>query len=646
MDATITQLVLLVFITFGVLCTSVVAYFFAIKKDKIWFYVYSMMIIILVQWMSDTGAALIYHNYYLHLASVILFPSTIFSLFVVYILHGKNNAKLLLYLLLTGILGYFVSIGFLYLLKVVPSYLQVDWIFINNHFFSSFAIVIDYLVLIYIWPLINKPKSKIPFLFKVWLVVWLMLIADTCIFTLGAFWHNSALFEILKANIVIRIFLSIILSPILAIYLLHEQKNQGLNINQSWSNPALDELDRLKQLEKKLELTNIDLENQRKAILNVLDDVQTEKMIIEKQANNLKRFEIAAAQSTEMMVFTDPDGIVEWANQATETITGFTVKEASGKKAGILWGKLMDKDWYEELWHTIKIEKKLFSKEIKNHRKNGERFTSNLTIYPLLNEDGSVQFFVATQRDITHEKDVDRMKTDFISLASHQLRTPLSAIKWFLEMLVAGDMGELNKEQREAIDNIEQSNERMIALVNGLLNISRIESGRIIIEPVLSDLAKITTEAVLELDKAFKTKKQIVKTDFTSDIIALFIDEKLIRQVIINLLTNANKYTKEGGEINLSILYKDQDVVVQISDNGYGIPDNEQSKIFTRFFRATNILKQETDGTGLGLYLAKAIVESSGGRIWFKSIEGQGTTFWFTIPLKGMKAQAGEVRLS
>lgn len=646
MEATTTQIITLILITLSVLCLSAIAYYFAIKKDKIWFYVYCMMVIVLVQWMSDTGAYLLYQGYYLHLASVILFPSIIFSLIIIYVLHGKKNAIQLFHLLIAGIVGYFLSIGALYLLGVTPNYLHLDQIFIKNHFFSSFAIVVDYLVLIYLWPLIYNPKSKRLLFLKVWLICWILLTIDTCIFTLGTFWPNSFFFDVLSANIVIRSILSVFLAPILTIYLQHELNKQQLGLDQTWKNPELDELDKLQLLEKELQANNLDLVNQRKAILNVLDDVQGEKLIIKKQADTLKRFETASAQSTEMIVFTDSEGIVEWANQATETITGFTVKEATGKKAGVLWGNLMDKDWYESLWQTIKTDKKLFSKEIKNHRKNGQQFIANLTIYPLLNSDGTVQIFVATQRDITHEKDIDRMKTDFISLASHQLRTPLSAMKWFLEMLMAGDMGELNKEQRDAIDNIDQSNERMIALVNGLLNISRIESGRIIIEPTLTDLAKLTTDAVHELDESFKNKKQVVKLDFTKDIISIFIDSKLIRQVITNLLTNANKYTKKGGEITISILYKDNDVVMQITDNGYGIPAAEQDKIFARFFRATNVMRQETDGTGLGLYLAKAIVESSGGKIWFKSTEGQGTTFWFTIPLDGMKPQAGEVRLN
>jgi PAS domain S-box-containing protein len=388
------------------------------------------------------------------------------------------------------------------------------------------------------------------------------------------------------------------------------------------------------------------LENQQRALLNILEDVQKEKFKTESLANDLKKYQLAVENASDHIVITDPDGVVLYANPATTRITGFLVDEIIGHKAGKLWGGLMPSAFYEDMWKIVKIDKRVYSGKLTNRRKNGKRYQAALTISPILGDEGEVQFFVGIERDITKQTDVDRMKTEFISLASHQLRTPLSAVKWFTEMLIKGDAGDLEGDQIQFVQNISDSNDRMISLVNSLLNISRIESGRIIIEPEKISLVHLSKDIVKELRPRIQTKKLNVFVTGAADLPDADLDPGLTHEVIMNLMTNAIKYTPEGGKIEVSVVTKGDQIVLSVKDTGFGIPEAEHSRVFERFFRAENIISKEPDGTGLGLYLIKAIVDASMGKISFESVENEGTTFSVSFPIEGLRAQEGEVRLN
>lgn len=376
-------------------------------------------------------------------------------------------------------------------------------------------------------------------------------------------------------------------------------------------------------------------DNQAKPIrmIGTITDIHKRKLY----ETELRRFKLAVDSATDAILFTDIEGFVVYVNTALEKLTGFSAEEIIGKKAGTLWGKLMSNEYYENLWHTVKTQKHVFKGEIENHRKDGSHFVSDLNIIPLLDDQGEIQFFVSSQRDITHAKQVDQMKTEFISLASHQLRTPLTGMRWNIEMLLDGDAGDLNDQQHKLASLVYTSSNRLVNLVNDLLDISRIESGRLELDPQPTNLKKLIDEVVAELKPLLEKKHHRCATSIHEHLPEINIDPKLIRNVLLNLISNAIKYTPNDGLIEIYASRKADMVLISVSDNGYGIPEHEQDQVFDKFYRGDNIAKTDVEGTGLGMYLVKAIIERSHGEIWFESKQNQGTTFWFTLPINNQE---------
>jgi signal transduction histidine kinase len=264
-----------------------------------------------------------------------------------------------------------------------------------------------------------------------------------------------------------------------------------------------------------------------------------------------------------------------------------------------------------------------------------ENLIYQLTIIPLVSEKEELGKIVVLH-DISREKLVERMKSEFVSLAAHQLRTPLSIIKWIIKMFLDEDLGRLTREQKEFLEKAYLSNERMISLINDLLNVARIEEGRYVYKFVLIDFVKLINEVITSRQKLIQEKK--IKFNFqepSEKVPLILMDPEKIKLVIENLLDNAIKYTKAEGTIQIALKrnFKEKEIEFEIKDNGVGIPQNQQERVFSKFFRGFNVMKLETAGTGLGLFISKNIVEAHGGKIWFYSKENEGTTFYFTLPL-------------
>ena len=258
-------------------------------------------------------------------------------------------------------------------------------------------------------------------------------------------------------------------------------------------------------------------------------------------------------------------------------------------------------------------------------------------------------------RDVTEEKEIDRAKTEFVSLASHQLRTPLSTVNWYTEMLLAGDAGPVSEDQRRYLEEVYHGNQRMVELVNALLNVSRLELGTFAVDPSVVDIRSVVQSVVEEQALFAKNKNLTLGTNIENSVPErITTDPKLVRMVLQNLLSNAIKYTPSGGTVKIEIM-KDSSgrqphhlpagILIRVADTGLGIPEKDYDKIFSKLFRADNVRETDAEGTGLGLYIAKSIVEHLGGAIWFDSEEKAGTIFYVTLPLRLLDKQRDSRKL-
>jgi PAS domain S-box-containing protein len=369
--------------------------------------------------------------------------------------------------------------------------------------------------------------------------------------------------------------------------------------------------------------------NTETALLSMLEDKEKEREYAVKE----KERALAIIESFHDAVFLfDSQNKLLMTNSRAEELFKFENKEVVGK----FISQLTTFPIFESLIEFLEEKKEeVFKKEISL----GENLILRLTILPLKIKNGATGTLVIL-RDITREKFIERMKSEFVSLSAHQLRTPLSAIKWSLRMLLDGDVGALSKDQRELLEKTYKSNERMINLINDLLDATRIEEGKYLYQPLYIDFAKVV-EGVINSFK-HEIERKNLKFEFhkpKEKLPQIKVDREKIELAIQNLLDNAIRYTPSGGKVTISLSYDKKEIEFKIQDTGIGIPKRQQVRVFSRFFRGSNAIRRETEGSGLGLYIAKNIIEAHGGRIWFESEEGKGSTFYFTLPVTNLKLE-------
>jgi PAS domain S-box-containing protein len=327
---------------------------------------------------------------------------------------------------------------------------------------------------------------------------------------------------------------------------------------------------------------------------------------------------------------TDDDGNCLFVNEGWCKLAGIRAEEAQGQGwLGAIHAD--DRQRVSHEWHTATQDGRQFASEYRFHSPEGKITWLYGTAVALRNDAGAVTGFLGTVTDITERKEADQMKSDFVSFATHQLRTPLAGIKWLLEL--AKEEPGISEDMLSYIQDARESADRLIKLVNDLLDISRLERGKLAIALQAIPLGELTHSVMEELSPLVQEKGHHLTFTGTDDIPPALVDRQLMRQVILNLVSNAIKYTPAKGQIAIEIGQEAGHLRWSIRDSGIGIPKEALPRLFEKFYRADNAQTIETEGTGLGLYLVRLILEQFAGRIWCESEEGKGTSFLFVLPL-------------
>ncbi len=391
---------------------------------------------------------------------------------------------------------------------------------------------------------------------------------------------------------------------------------------------------------KELEVLTKSQEETNQAMLNVMEDLETTKNLIEIAK---AKDEAMLASIGEGLIAVDNERKILVMNKAAEQMLGWKMEELIGKDINTL--PLADEEG-----NILPLEKRpafiaLLQNKITNNiyyfvKKDKTRFPIAIMVTPIkLGRKiiGALDVF----RDITHEKEVDRAKSEFVSLASHQLRTPLGIAKWYLEAIKGEtSMNKTSQQTRDYLDQVYKSNERLLSLVRDLLSISRIDQGKIKNTPQKVNIADLIERVMKEMNiLALKTKIALHLQIKIPQKLTLYIDPLRSQEVIENLIANALTYSTPNKAVTVIVSIQHGQLSIAVEDRGIGISEADKKMLFTKFFRSEKAIAKNAEGSGLGLYVVKSYVEEWGGTISVKSKEGRGSTFTIILPLQSLSKE-------
>ncbi len=556
--------------------------------------------------LTDLGYQLVFGQWHFLIGSITFFTTLMLSVLTLYLFEGPRATRIALWVVLGTSFFYIILTYLLGQIVDTSSWVQLTIRGLEVYFWSVFTIILDIFFIAISWELTSKIKS-FPILPRVFIVVFGTYLLDSLIFTTAVFRDSSIYFSILTGGLIVRLILAVLITLVFSIFL----KQEGFKGRKKKPKNIFEILNFQSDLESKIESMENVIENEKK------------------MREELFKFQQAVEAASDQIVITDKDGSVLYANPVIKKLTGFSRKEALGKKAGKLWGGLMPSSYYQEMWQKIKEEKTIFVGELVNKHKNGSKYEASVKISPILNSKNEVSSFVAIERDISKEKQLERMKDDFLSMASHEIRTPLTAIDGLVAMIRDGEYGKVNPELKQPLADINASSERLICLVNDLLSVSRMQTGKL--KYSISDFdVKTVIDEVANLLKIVANQKKVDLICKNISSVNVRADLDKVKQILTNLVGNAIKFTDQGS-VYISMQVKADYVGISVKDTGIGIKQVDREKIFQRFEQLDSG-KGRPAGTGLGLFISKELAVKMGGDLVLSnSSPGKGSEFTLTL---------------
>jgi len=355
------------------------------------------------------------------------------------------------------------------------------------------------------------------------------------------------------------------------------------------------------------------------------------KKTYEQIVKELSDIKYAVDQSS-IVAVTDKDGIILHVNQKFTEISKYSREELIGKTHRVINSKYHSKVFMKDLWDTI-LSGKVWHGELKNKDKEGNFYWVATTITPFLDEKGRPFQFIAIRNDITERKMIEERKDEFISVASHELKTPLTSLKLNLQLLER-ELKKAPAQKRDAYLNkaLTYTN-RLSRLIGDLLDISKIQSGIVEYEMGVVDIDSIIKSSIYSVQPTSEKHKIVQKS---SPHVKVKVDKQRIEQVLNNMLTNAIKYSPKSKDIIVDVVKDSDYVTISVKDFGIGIDKNMHNKIFEKYYRVKEV-ENSFSGLGVGLYVSHEIIKNHGGTMWVESAKGKGSTFYFNLPIHKSK---------